>query len=82
MKLKVLLFGPYADAVNDSSVIVDLASSSCTAAEVKARLAEQYPVLGSMLGPALLAVNHQAARPSQVVCASDELAIIGMVSGG
>ena len=82
MKVTVLLFGPYADAVNDSSVTVEMSSPSCTADEVKAQLAEQFPVLSGMLGPAILAVNHQAVRPNQAVREADEVAIIGLVGGG
>lgn len=82
MKVTVLLFGPYAEAVNDSSVTVDLPSPSCTAGEVKAQLAEQFPELRGMLEPAVLAVNQQAVRPNHAVSEADELAVIGLVSGG
>lgn len=81
MKMNVLLFGPYAETAGDSSVTVDISSSS-TAGDVKARLGEQYPKLRGMLNAALIAVNHQAVRPSHVVCKTDELAVIGLVSGG
>ena len=82
MKLTVLLFGPYAEAVSDSSVTVDIGSPSCTASDVKAKLAEQYPKLGGLLGPAVLAVNQQAVQPNHEVHENDELAIIGLVGGG
>jgi len=82
MKLTVLLFGPYAEAVKESSVTVDIASSTCTAGEVKASLAQQYPKLRGLLSAAILSVNHQAVRPDHLVQESDELAVIGMVSGG
>jgi molybdopterin converting factor small subunit len=82
VKVTVLLFGPYADAVNGSSVAVDISASSCTAGEVKAQLAEQYPKLRGILGAAILAVNQQAVRPNHAVCETDELAIIGLVGGG
>jgi len=82
MKMTVLLFGPYADAVKESSVTVDIASSTCSAGEVKASLGQQYPGLSGMLSAALIAVNHQAVPPGHPVQESDELAVIGMVSGG
>lgn len=82
MKVTVLLFGPYADAVEGSSVTVNIPSPSCTAGEVKAQLAEQYPKLSGMLGPAILAVNQQAVRPNHAVRETDELAVIGLVGGG
>lgn len=82
MKLTVLLFGPYADTVNDSSVTLEIASSMCSAGEVKASLAQQYPELSGMLSAARIAVNQQAVQPDHPVHESDELAVIGLVSGG
>lgn len=82
MKVTVLLFGPYAATLNDSSVTLDIASSSCTAGEVKEKLAEKYPKLRDMLSAALIAVNHQTVQPNHAVCETDELAIIGLIGGG
>jgi molybdopterin converting factor small subunit len=83
MKLSVLLFGPYADALRASSVEVELpAESDPTAGAVMASLSEQQPKLRSMLGQALLAVNCRCVRPESPVCEGDELAIIGLVGGG
>jgi len=83
MKLSVLLFGPYADALQASSVDVELPNGTDpTAGAVMASLAEQQPKLRSMLGPALLAVNCMCVRPESPVCQTDELAIIGLVGGG
>jgi len=83
MKLSVLLFGPYADALRASSVEVELpGDAAATAGAVMTALAEQQPKLRSMLGPALLAVNCQCVRPESPVCETDELAIIGLVGGG
>lgn len=82
MKLTVLLFGPYAETVNDSSVTLEIASSTCSAGEVKVSLAQQYPKLSGMLSAARIAVNQQAVQPDHPVQESDELAVIGLVSGG
>lgn len=83
MKLSVLLFGPYADALQASSVEVELPNDvDPTAGAVMNSLAEQQPKLRSMLGPSVLAVNCRCARPEAPVCETDELAIIGLVGGG
>ncbi|MCC6681665.1 MAG: MoaD/ThiS family protein [Phycisphaeraceae bacterium] len=83
MKVTVLFFGPYADAMHDSSVTLDMPQQdTCTAGQVKAQLAERHPKLRGMLKSALIAVNHQAVPPDQPVHENDELAVIGLVSGG
>jgi len=83
MKLSVLLFGPYADALQASAVEVELPNdTNPTAGSVITSLAEQQPKLRSILGMALLAVNCRCVRPESPVCKTDELAIIGLVGGG
>lgn len=83
MKLNVLLFGPYADAAEERAVELELPGrSDCTAADVLLELAERRPKLSDMLGAAMLAVNCTVARPDQRVREGDELAVIGLVSGG
>ena len=83
MTLNVLLFGPYAEAAQRDSVEVILpGNSGCTAGEVLETLAEQQSALRAMLPAAMLAVNCQCVRPEHPVAEEDELAVIGLVSGG
>lgn len=83
MTLNVLLFGPYAEAADRESVDVTLpAEAACTAGQVLESLAEQQPNLRGMLSAAVLAVNCQCVRPEHPVGEEDELAVIGLVSGG
>ncbi len=83
MTVNVLVFGPYADAVGDACVEVVLPDEGdVTAAEVLELLSEQHPALRAMLVHAMLAVNNGRAEESTVVRPGDELAIIGLVSGG
>lgn len=83
MTLDVLLFGPHADAAKQSSIRVTLpADCTPTADSVLARLAEQHPGLRGLLGSAVLAVNCSHVPGDTPVGESDELAVIGMVSGG
>jgi molybdopterin converting factor small subunit len=80
--MQVLLFGPFATVAHGSSVDVELPNLSSTAGEVKAHLAEQYPALRDLLKGAFIAVNHQSVPLDHPVLATDELAVIGQVSGG
>lgn len=83
MKMSVLLFGPYADALRASSVEVELPGGApLTAGAVMASLAEQQPKLRAMLRSALLTVNCRYVRPESTVRETDELAVVGLVGGG
>ena len=93
MTIRVLLFGPYAAAAGAASIGVR-AEEGCTCAGLLALLADQHPPLRPLLSPApdarartvppgaRLAVNHEFARDDRPIRASDEVALIGMVSGG
>lgn len=82
MHVRVLLFGPFADAVANDHAVVALASAAPTAAHVLDALGEMHPPLRPMLTAARLAVNGALVRPDHLVQASDELAVIGLVGGG
>lgn len=81
MTLNVLLFGPLADAAGARAIAVDVAEGSDVAC-VLGQLHAAYPRLRSLLGASRLAVNSAFAALNTPVQASDELALIGMVSGG
>lgn len=83
MTYRVLIFGPYAAAMGGPSVEVCCPqAATATAGEVLRHLAEQHPRLGPMLTQAMLAVNQEYVTKDHPVQISDELALIGMVSGG
>jgi len=82
MHVDVLLFGPLAEAAGADCVAVDVPDQEATAGKVLTALHEASPVLRSSLGACHLAVNHAFAHDSTPICASDEVAIIGLVSGG
>lgn len=81
MHVTVLLFGPEAALVGRGSVEIELGTRG-TCRDVLAGLAEQWPALRASARTARLAINHEFAEPDQPVQLSDELALIGMVSGG
>jgi molybdopterin converting factor small subunit len=82
--LEIRLFGPYAEAAGRRVVCVEAEAGGPgpTAAWVLRAIGRAEPRLVPMMGVAMLAVNHRYARPEQTVSSSDELALIGLVSGG
>ena len=80
MRVKVLLFGAEEKRVGRSSVDVDVASGA-SVADLLRCLREQCPQLAGGSG-ARLAVNHAFASGDETIGEHDELALIGMVSGG
>ena len=81
MKIDVLLFGPQAEIVGADVVSVEL-TAPATAAAVKQAVREAEPMLGPSLASSRLAVNHAYAVDGDEIFAEDEVALIGMVSGG
>lgn len=81
MTVKVLLFGPIAAAAGASECIVRLGDDRSSAA-VLHRLGEDRPAIRPLLAGARLAINSAFAAPQTPVAANDELAVIGLVSGG
>lgn len=81
MTLRVLIFGPEAAKAGRDHVAVTLAEDRTCAAILRA-LAHACPALGPTLTGARLAVNSRFAEPSHIVREGDEVALIGMVSGG
>ena len=82
MRFEVLLFGPQASLVGKQSAIIDTPSESPSASEVLNQLAQTEPELADSLRTSRLAVNHEFAEKDQAIGPEDELALIGMVSGG
>jgi molybdopterin converting factor small subunit len=83
VNVRVLLFGPYADAASTDALTLAFPDrDEVTAAEVLAAIRTEAPSMDTMLSVAMLAVNEQLARPEQRVVESDECAIIGLVGGG
>jgi sulfur-carrier protein len=79
MKVRVLLFASYADALGADSVVVD-AQDGVTAAEVLALV--QRLITVPVPPRPLVAINATYAAGSDVVREGDEVAIIPPVAGG
>lgn len=80
MRVRVLLFGPAADAAGQGAVEVQLDADRTCAAVLDA-LARMRG-LGPLVPSCRLAVNHEFAPPHRTIRDSDEVALIGLVSGG
>ncbi|MBX3390048.1 MAG: MoaD/ThiS family protein [Phycisphaeraceae bacterium] len=77
MKVRVFLFGSEQAKLGRESVEVEV-NSPARAREILRVLEDKWPELKG----ARLAVNHAFASGNEVVGSKDELALIGMVSGG
>ncbi len=80
MTVDVLLFASYADAAGAPQVRVTVATGACVG-DVVAEVRAAAPALVLPARP-LVAVNQRYAPPTQVVLASDEVALFPPVSGG
>ena len=77
----MLLFGAASAALGTGRVRLAL-PSPCTARQALDHLATHDARLRPFTQAGRLAVNHRFASPEQPINASDELALIAMVSGG
>jgi molybdopterin converting factor small subunit len=82
VQVTVRLFGPEARAVGRATVTVRLADEQCTCAGLREALRNAEPGLAAMLPNCRLAVNYTFASEQQPIAAPDEVALIGLVSGG
>lgn len=82
MRIEVLLFGPEAAAAERNRLAVELSDDEPTCARLRDAIIAAEPVLVSSLRTARLAVNHRFADDAQRIGPDDEIALIGMVSGG
>lgn len=82
MRIRVLLFGPEAAAVGRPAVEVSLEGDRTDGRTLLEHLAAEHPALAPHLRSARLAVNHEFAEPTRPIHATDEVALIGLVSGG
>jgi len=82
VKINVLVFGPLAQRAGCRMIMLDLPDGCVTCRQVRAALVQTVPRLAEVLPGCRLAVNHEYADDDRVVTGQDEVALIGMVSGG
>jgi molybdopterin converting factor small subunit len=81
-RLTVLIFGPQAHAIGAASVVVDEVTFPVSVAEIFQQLAIQHDGLRASIKLSRLAINHEFAGDEDMIQADDEVALIGMISGG
>jgi molybdopterin converting factor small subunit len=81
MTIRVLLFGPEAAAAGRDRVEVE-APADPTCHELRERIGAACPALRPLLPAARFAINAEFAAMDAVVRPGDEVALIGLVSGG
>lgn len=81
MQVEVKLFGAEATAAGSSCAAIEL-DCPATCRSLRSAMRAQTPALASALEWARFAVNGRFASDDTIFDAGDELALIGMVSGG
>lgn len=81
MQIDILLFGTQAKLAQTDTVKIELQDPPTVASALTA-LGKTMPTLAPTLGVSRLAVNHAYAAEDDLLSEDDEVALIGMVSGG
>lgn len=81
MRIRVKLFGQLADAAGSREIDVELAGEADCAA-LRTALARSAAGLEPLLPACRFAVNHAFASEDRKLHEGDEVALIGLVSGG
>jgi len=81
-RIKVRLFGVEARSLGRSELELDLPQAAPTCADVRRAAAAAAPRLASWLAICRFAINHAFVDEAAAVGPGDEVALIGMVSGG
>ncbi|MFA9478753.1 MoaD/ThiS family protein [Phycisphaerales bacterium AB-hyl4] len=82
MQVTVKLFGPQAKLVGREAVTLTLDGVEPTCLALREALAEAEPTLAASLPSSRFAVNHEYVAEGHRIRRDDELALIGMISGG
>lgn len=82
MTVTVQLFGPLAKLAGKRLIELTIEGPLSAGKLLRQELVAREPALAPVLPRCRLAVNHAYADDKQRITAADELALIGMVSGG
>ncbi len=82
MRLTVKLFGPQAVQARTRDQVVELPEGQPTIGELRRRLAEVQPALTASLPTSRFAINCEFVGDDAIVRSGDEVALLGMLSGG
>ena len=81
MKIQVRLFARARDLAGVDHFVLELPDGA-TIADLRRRIAADYPALAGLLARSALAVDKDFAADSQVLSANAEVALLPPVSGG
>lgn len=82
MKIDVLLFGVEASTLGVDRLTVQIPEDRPTCESLREAILEAAPSIRPHLQHWRISINHQFARADQRLSHDDEVAIIGLVSGG
>ena len=82
MKTDILLFGPLSSEAGTDRIRVSLPAGGVTGDELRRTLAREHPELASLLPSHRFSRNQEIVTDSDTLAPDDEIALIGMVSGG
>ncbi|TWU11109.1 MoaD/ThiS family protein [Allorhodopirellula heiligendammensis] len=80
--LQVLVFGPQAHSVGTDRLHIADVHVPITASSLLSKISDAYPDLAASIGLSRIAINHQFAAPEQLISLDDEIALVGLISGG
>lgn len=78
----VRVFGMQSQAIGADRLTLDDVRYPVLASHVLTRIAETYPELSGSIGASRLAVNHEFADSQTLIHCGDEVALVGLISGG
>ncbi len=82
MRIEVLLFGAQAEAAGRDRIALSLPSAALKCGDLRDAIHAAAPALGAQLPGVRFAVNHEFVDDEHCIRAGDEVALIGLVSGG
>lgn len=82
MQVTVRLLGVVGQIMARREILLEFATEPVTCDDLKKRLLANCAEHSRVLSACRLAVNHEFALPDDMVHERDEVALIGMVSGG
>ena len=82
MTVIIKLFGPLSRAAGRGELAIAVGHARPTCGEIRARLAADEPLLAGMLPACRFAINHAFAADDREIAEGDEVALIGLTSGG
>ncbi|MEX2247133.1 MAG: molybdopterin converting factor subunit 1 [Dehalococcoidia bacterium] len=81
MTVNVRLFAGLHDLVGKRDIVLDLPDGA-TIAQLRHRLAEEYPIVEAFLSTLVCAVDEEYVPSEHVLAQGDNVALIPPVSGG